>query len=162
MRLFKLTRHSPGLKILIHTFKASAHELSLLIFFLILGIVIFAALIYYAERIQYNPENDFTVHPRGTLVGHRHHDYRGIRGYGAQDVRGHVRGRTVRPGRRVDHRAARARHRLELRPLLLAYAGAGQAAKEEAASIAGGGRTAQREGRTAHGTADPQDECHQA
>ena len=65
MRLFKLTRHSPGLKILIHTFKASAHELSLLIFFLILGIVIFAALIYYAERIQYNPENDFTSIPVG-------------------------------------------------------------------------------------------------
>ena len=65
MRLFKLTRHSPGLKILIHTFKASAHELSLLIFFLIIGIVIFAALIYYAERIQYNPENDFTSIPVG-------------------------------------------------------------------------------------------------
>jgi len=31
MRLFKLTRHSPGLKILIHTFKASAHELTLLV-----------------------------------------------------------------------------------------------------------------------------------
>lgn len=65
MRLFKLTRHSPGLKILIHTFKASAHELSLLIFFLILGIVIFASLIYYAERIQYNPDNDFTSIPVG-------------------------------------------------------------------------------------------------
>ena len=65
MRLFKLTRHSPGLKILIHTFKASAHELTLLIFFLILGIVIFAALIFYAERIQYNPENDFTSIPVG-------------------------------------------------------------------------------------------------
>ena len=65
MRLFKLTRHSPGLKILIHTFKASAHELTLLIFFLILGIVIFAALIYYAERIQYNPTNDFTSIPLG-------------------------------------------------------------------------------------------------
>lgn len=65
MRLFKLTRHSPGLKILIHTFKASAHELMLLIFFLILGIVIFAALIFYAERIQYNPDNDFTSIPVG-------------------------------------------------------------------------------------------------
>jgi potassium voltage-gated channel Shaw-related subfamily C protein 1 len=65
MRLFKLTRHSPGLKILIHTFKASAHELSLLVFFLILGIVIFASLIYYAERIQFNPHNDFTSIPVG-------------------------------------------------------------------------------------------------
>jgi len=72
MRLFKLTRHSPGLKILsggedsrsaciseeglgirpvrglkilIQTFKASAHELSLLVFFLVLGIVIFAVVL---------------------------------------------------------------------------------------------------------------------
>ena len=37
LRLFKLTRHSPGLKILIHTFKASSKELTLLVFFLILG-----------------------------------------------------------------------------------------------------------------------------
>ena len=65
MRLFKLTRHSPGLKILIHTFKASAHELMLLIFFLVIGIVIFASLVYYAERIQYNPNNDFTSIPVG-------------------------------------------------------------------------------------------------
>ena len=64
-RLFKLTRHSPGLKILIHTFKASAHELMLLIFFLIIGIVIFASLVYYAERIQYNPDNSFTSIPVG-------------------------------------------------------------------------------------------------
>ena len=37
MRLFKLTRHSSGLKILIQTFRASAKELTLLVFFLILG-----------------------------------------------------------------------------------------------------------------------------
>jgi Ion transport protein len=52
LRLFKLTRHSPGLRILIHTFKASARELTLLVFFLVLGIVIFASLVYYAERIE--------------------------------------------------------------------------------------------------------------
>lgn len=52
MRLFKLTRHSSGLKILIQTFRASAKELRLLLFFLVLGIVIFASLVYYAERIQ--------------------------------------------------------------------------------------------------------------
>ena len=65
MRLFKLTRHSKGLKILIHTFKASAKELGLLVFFLVIGIVIFASLIYYAERIQYNPENEFDSIPVG-------------------------------------------------------------------------------------------------
>jgi potassium voltage-gated channel Shaw-related subfamily C protein 1 len=61
LRLFKLTRHSPGLKILIHTFKASAKELTLLVFFLMLGIVIFASLVYYGERLQANPHNDFKV-----------------------------------------------------------------------------------------------------
>lgn len=65
MRLFKLTRHSAGLKILIQTFKASAGELLLLVFFLVLGIVIFASLVYYAERIQVNPDNDFNSIPLG-------------------------------------------------------------------------------------------------
>ncbi|XP_063702612.1 potassium voltage-gated channel protein Shaw-like [Culicoides brevitarsis] len=65
MRLFKLTRHSSGLKILIQTFRASAKELTLLVFFLVLGIVIFASLVYYAERIQTNPKNDFISIPLG-------------------------------------------------------------------------------------------------
>ncbi|KAL2736596.1 potassium voltage-gated channel protein Shaw isoform X1 [Vespula maculifrons] len=65
MRLFKLTRHSSGLKILIQTFRASAKELTLLVFFLVLGIVIFASLVYYAERTQSNPENDFKSIPLG-------------------------------------------------------------------------------------------------
>ncbi|XP_067211460.1 potassium voltage-gated channel protein Shaw-like isoform X2 [Linepithema humile] len=65
LRLFKLTRHSPGFRILIHTFKASAKELALLVFFLVLGIVLFASLIFYAERLQENPHNDFDSIPRG-------------------------------------------------------------------------------------------------
>ncbi|XP_047992072.1 potassium voltage-gated channel protein Shaw-like [Leguminivora glycinivorella] len=65
VRLFKLTRHSPGLKILVHTFKASAKELTLLVFFLVLGIVIFASLVYYAEKSQDNPENQFKSIPLG-------------------------------------------------------------------------------------------------
>lgn len=60
LRLFKLTRHSPGLKILIHTFKASAKELTLLVFFLVLGIVVFASLVYYAERLQVNVDWSIT------------------------------------------------------------------------------------------------------
>lgn len=59
LRLFKLTRHFSGLKILVHTFRASAKELMLLVFFLILSIIIFGSLIYYAERIHRNPNNDF-------------------------------------------------------------------------------------------------------
>lgn len=65
MRLFKLTRHVAGLKILVQTFKASAGELGLLVAFLGLGVVIFASLIYYAERIQTNPDNDFNSIPQG-------------------------------------------------------------------------------------------------
>ncbi|XP_078053442.1 potassium voltage-gated channel protein Shaw [Augochlora pura] len=65
LRLFKLTRHSPELRILIHTFKASAKELALLVFFLVLGIVVFASLIFYAERLQDNPKNDFDTIPHG-------------------------------------------------------------------------------------------------
>ncbi len=59
LRLFKLTRHSRGLKVLIHTFKASAKELMLLVFFLVLGIVVFASLVYYAERLQVRILNNF-------------------------------------------------------------------------------------------------------
>ncbi|VDO95039.1 unnamed protein product [Soboliphyme baturini] len=51
--------------ILIQTFKASAQELTLLVFFVALGIVVFASLIYYAERIEPNPNNDFDSIPRG-------------------------------------------------------------------------------------------------
>ena len=47
------------------TFRASAKELTLLVFFLVLGIVVFASLVYYAERIQVNPENDFNSIPLG-------------------------------------------------------------------------------------------------
>ena len=65
MRLFKLTRHISGLKILILTFKASAKELSLLVFFLVVFIAMFAALIYYAERFTKNESNDFTSIPNG-------------------------------------------------------------------------------------------------
>ncbi|VDL18305.1 unnamed protein product [Hymenolepis diminuta] len=65
MRLFKLTRHYSGLKILIHTFRASLKELLLLVFFLGVFIIIFAALMYYAERFQHNPHNDFNSIPVG-------------------------------------------------------------------------------------------------
>ena len=37
----------------------------LLVFFLVLGIIIFASLVYYAERIAPNPDNDFNSIPLG-------------------------------------------------------------------------------------------------
>jgi len=53
------------IQILLQTFRASASELFMLIFFLVLFIVVFASLIYYAERTQANPTNDFKSIPLG-------------------------------------------------------------------------------------------------
>ena len=49
-RIFKLSRHSTDLQILGHTLKASIRELVLLVFFLLIGVVIFSSLIYYCEK----------------------------------------------------------------------------------------------------------------
>ncbi|EDW54177.1 GM18431 [Drosophila sechellia] len=76
MRLFKLTRHSSGLKILIQTFRASAKELTLLVFFLVLGhrdlrqprLLRGAHPAQSAQRLQ--------QHTAGPVVGSGHHDYR--------------------------------------------------------------------------------------
>ena len=49
-RIFKLSRHSSDLQILGHTLKASIRELVLLVFFLLIGVVVFSSLIYYCEK----------------------------------------------------------------------------------------------------------------
>ncbi|KYN12450.1 Potassium voltage-gated channel protein Shaw [Trachymyrmex cornetzi] len=59
LRLFKLTRHLSG--IFIHTFKASVKELVLLVFFLILGILFFASLMFYVERSQVHIVSNFST-----------------------------------------------------------------------------------------------------
>lgn len=64
-RILKLTRHVSGLKILGHTLKASAKELFLLILVLIIGVLIFACLIYYAEQVDEGSANSFTNIPIG-------------------------------------------------------------------------------------------------
>ncbi|XP_053310276.1 potassium voltage-gated channel subfamily C member 4 [Spea bombifrons] len=51
LRIFKLTRHFVGLRVLGHTLRASTNEFLLLIIFLALGVLIFATMIYYAERL---------------------------------------------------------------------------------------------------------------
>ncbi|XP_059189743.1 potassium voltage-gated channel subfamily C member 4 [Centropristis striata] len=65
LRIFKLTRHFVGLRVLGHTLRASVNEFLLLIIFLALGVLIFATMIYYAERIGASP-ND----PSGTNHTH--------------------------------------------------------------------------------------------
>lgn len=49
LRIFRLIRHVPGLWILIYTLKASIKELLLMTAFLVVGMLIFSSLIYYAE-----------------------------------------------------------------------------------------------------------------
>lgn len=64
-RILRLTRHFSGLKILGHTIRASAKELLLLFLVLIIGILIFAVVIFYAEQIDENSKNDFQNIPMG-------------------------------------------------------------------------------------------------
>ncbi|XP_074488492.1 shaker-related potassium channel tsha2-like [Sebastes fasciatus] len=60
-RIFKLSRHSKGLQILGQTLHASLRELALLIFFLIIGVVLFSSSVYFAEAED--PESGFTSIP---------------------------------------------------------------------------------------------------
>ncbi|XP_037627655.1 potassium voltage-gated channel subfamily C member 4 isoform X1 [Sebastes umbrosus] len=57
LRIFKLTRHFVGLRVLAHTLRASVNEFLLLVIFLALGVLIFATMIYYAERIGAQPDD---------------------------------------------------------------------------------------------------------
>lgn len=48
-RIFKLSKHSQGLRILGMTIKTSLHELGMFFFFLLVAMVIFSSVAYYAE-----------------------------------------------------------------------------------------------------------------
>lgn len=49
-RVFKFSRHSQGLRILGYTLKSCASELGFLVFSLAMAIIIFATIMYYAEK----------------------------------------------------------------------------------------------------------------
>lgn len=49
-RIFKFSRHSQGLRILGYTLKSCASELGFLVFSLAMAIIIFATVMYYAEK----------------------------------------------------------------------------------------------------------------
>ncbi|XP_051890523.1 potassium voltage-gated channel subfamily C member 4 isoform X1 [Pristis pectinata] len=69
LRIFKLTRHFVGLRVLGHTLRASTNEFLLLIIFLALGVLIFATMIYYAERIGENPNSLSPTHFKNIPIG---------------------------------------------------------------------------------------------
>ncbi|XP_072290493.1 shaker-related potassium channel tsha2-like [Eucyclogobius newberryi] len=60
-RIFKLSRHSKGLQILGQTLHASLRELGLLIFFLLIGVVLFSSSVYFAE--VEDPKSGFSSIP---------------------------------------------------------------------------------------------------
>ncbi|KAL3310650.1 Potassium voltage-gated channel subfamily D member 1, partial [Cichlidogyrus casuarinus] len=61
VRVFKFSRHSQGLRILGYTLKSCASELGFLLFSLTMAIIIFATVMYYAEKSE--PQTSFISIP---------------------------------------------------------------------------------------------------
>ncbi|XP_045159630.1 potassium voltage-gated channel protein Shaw-like [Mercenaria mercenaria] len=65
-RIFHLVKHYQALQILIYALKASIQELLMLLIFLLIGMLVFATMIYYAEREDaVNPGSQFPTIPVG-------------------------------------------------------------------------------------------------
>lgn len=56
-RIFKLVRHFKGLQIFFFTLRASVNELALLVFFILIGVILFSSVIYFVELDH--PKTDF-------------------------------------------------------------------------------------------------------
>lgn len=63
LRLFRFVRLSYGLQIMIHTLKASSHELVLLLLILLIPVVMFSSIVYYIE-IMINKQSLFSSVPQ--------------------------------------------------------------------------------------------------
>lgn len=65
-RIFHLVKHYQALQILVYALKASLQELLMLGIFLLIGMLVFATMIYYAERKDaVNPGDKFSTIPIG-------------------------------------------------------------------------------------------------
>ncbi|KAL3868950.1 hypothetical protein ACJMK2_041698 [Sinanodonta woodiana] len=65
-RIFHLVKHYQALKILVYSLKASVQELLMLLIFLLIGMLVFATMIYYAEREDaVKPSSTFSTIPVG-------------------------------------------------------------------------------------------------
>jgi hypothetical protein len=72
-RILKLSRHNKGLKILGKTLRASIRELALLIFFLVIGIIVFSSAVYFADLEDKN--SDFSSIPEAFWWAGRYISY---------------------------------------------------------------------------------------
>lgn len=124
-RIFKFSRHSQGLRILGYTLKSCASELGFLVFSLAMAIIIFATIMYYAEKKVDGTR--FTSIPAAfwyTIVTVSlfqetsritfSADHTGLWRHGAVYGGREDRRRSVLPLRSVGHRPPCARHRLQL------------------------------------------------
>ncbi|XP_050402185.1 potassium voltage-gated channel protein Shaw-like [Patella vulgata] len=65
-RIFHLVKHYQALKVLVYAIKASIQELLMLFIFLMIGMLVFATMIYYAERTDaLTPSDKFNTIPMG-------------------------------------------------------------------------------------------------
>ena len=65
-RIFHLVKHDQALKVLVYALRASLHELLMLFIILMIAILIFATMIYHAERRDaLRPSDQFNTIPMG-------------------------------------------------------------------------------------------------